>query len=339
MVSHSKNVAPNRSMSVGKIGFVLTDRCPAACDVCCFSCSPRKRARLPLTVMLNCIEQAGETDNLRNVVFSGGEPFLFYQDVLHAARCARQLGLRCEIVTCGYWAKSRVLVRRRLRDLRSAGFVSLCLSADLFHAQYVPLDRIRCLLSVAYEEGFPLTVSVTSTRSRPGLMMLAEQLGTHLHGIPIIENTCQPVGRAREVIPAEDLIPDKPVQRVPCRSRMMLAIMPDGNAYACGSVMAVNDMLHLGQVPRDSVGTLMDNMQRSPMLRILYQHGVAWFADRIRAKHVPIALPPTVASNCQLCSEILAAPANRDLLAPLIAEYECGEIRAFFQDWMYRRWS
>ncbi|MFH1725908.1 MAG: radical SAM protein [Elusimicrobiota bacterium] len=318
---------------IRRLCFVITDRCPVECDSCCFACSPRKRARLPLPVMLDYIGQAKETGRIRAVAVSGGEPFLHYGDVLKLARAARKNGLAFRTITNGYWARSDALVRRRLRELRDAGVPTLRVSADCFHADHIPLDRIRRLLSIAYAEGYPLSLGVSSTRSRPGLKMLVDRLGSDLHGVSILEFACLPAGRARTAVPPEDFIGDRAIPRMPCSNRMIIGIMPDGAVYSCCSVVDRNDMLRLGRAPRDSLRTLVENFWRSPMRRILHEHGVCWFTDRIRGKRIPIALDRAFVNDCHVCSEILAAPENRPLLEPLVEEFKREETKAFFRDW------
>ena len=57
----------------------MTRRCNAACDICCFSCSPASRQHLDPDLIRTVLEQAASVDSIKEIHFTGGEPFLDFE--------------------------------------------------------------------------------------------------------------------------------------------------------------------------------------------------------------------------------------------------------------------
>ena len=56
-----------------------------------------------------------------SVVFTGGEPFLFRDDLLKAVRHAHDLGFGVRIVTSGFWATSLARAMEVLSEFHGRG--------------------------------------------------------------------------------------------------------------------------------------------------------------------------------------------------------------------------
>jgi hypothetical protein len=104
----------------------------------------------------------------------GGEPFGDFARLLAIVRAARERGsgaLRFEapyplsrnaralrppcavgyVETNGFWAADADIVRRRLAALAEAGMRQLSISADPYHQEFVPPERVRMLCDAARE--------------------------------------------------------------------------------------------------------------------------------------------------------------------------------------------
>ena len=75
----------------------------------------------------------------------GGEPFGRWETLIDLARRARRAGLGplAAVETNAYWAVDERTVRDRLRALDAAGMGRLTISADPYHQQFVPIERVR----------------------------------------------------------------------------------------------------------------------------------------------------------------------------------------------------
>ncbi len=85
------------------------------------------------------------------VHIGGGEPFGDFDRLLAVVRAARPAGLDGigYVETNGFWAADESAVRVRLTALAEAGMRQLSISADPYHQEFVPPDRVRLLYETA----------------------------------------------------------------------------------------------------------------------------------------------------------------------------------------------
>jgi len=75
------------------------------------------------------------------VHITGGEPFLKFSLLLHAAEVAADLNIPVYAETNGGWCVKEDLVEQRLTALREAGMSALLISCSPFHAETIPPAR------------------------------------------------------------------------------------------------------------------------------------------------------------------------------------------------------
>lgn len=118
-----------------------TFTCPAACTDCGTLSSPHEKATLKLDTMLAAIKQAKEL-NFGNVVFTGGEPTLRWNDLKKAINFAKNLGLPTRIVTNAHWAFTYDKAIEKLKDLILSGLDEINFSTGDEHARFIPIERV-----------------------------------------------------------------------------------------------------------------------------------------------------------------------------------------------------
>jgi len=96
---------------------------------------------------------AGAAPNGCRVHLSGGEPFGDWERLIDLCRRAKAEGLGPleKVETNAFWATDGQEVRRRLAALDEAGMKKLVISADPYHQQFVPLERVRLAARLAGE--------------------------------------------------------------------------------------------------------------------------------------------------------------------------------------------
>ncbi len=120
-----------------------TQLCNAACAHCVVGSGPDRHGRMPFDVARRLIESANRVARLRMVVFSGGESFIYLDDVLRLCGIAREQGLQTRIITNGYWARTPADAARMLTKLVDGSVDQLVVSFSEFHRAYVPAVRVR----------------------------------------------------------------------------------------------------------------------------------------------------------------------------------------------------
>ncbi|MBY6243147.1 radical SAM protein [Methylosinus sp. Sm6] len=117
-----------------------TSACTARCNDCGTFVGRCKISNLPLSVMLNAIDQA-KVLNFQIVVFTGGEATLLWDNLLRAISHAASLGMPTRLVTNGHWAVEAT-TGRMLDQLVGAGLTEINFSTGDEHAKYVPIERV-----------------------------------------------------------------------------------------------------------------------------------------------------------------------------------------------------
>jgi MoaA/NifB/PqqE/SkfB family radical SAM enzyme len=120
-------------MNLTGLHLLLSYQCTYECDHCFVHSSPGAPGTMTFEQVSDALQQAAELGTVHEIYLEGGEPFLFYPLMLHAARYARGLGLKVGIVTNGYFATTVEDAREWLRPLKEMGVQEISCSDDTFH--------------------------------------------------------------------------------------------------------------------------------------------------------------------------------------------------------------
>ncbi len=127
-------------------GILLTYWCNAACANCYENCSPLRDSIMPVE---DAKEYMSELKKLgckgQGFHFAGGEPFRNYRQLIKYFEAAKEvdmlpLGM---IETNSFWCTNDELVEERLQEIKNFGITSMLFSCDIFHQEFVPIDRVR----------------------------------------------------------------------------------------------------------------------------------------------------------------------------------------------------
>ena len=122
---------------------LTTYKCTAACQDCCFECSPRISTSLSEKEIISSIEQALRVfPKLKQVVFSGGECFLLKNTLFSAIEYASKNGLLTRCITNGYWGKNLDKAIEIAAILKASGLNEVNISTGVDHQKWVPLDTV-----------------------------------------------------------------------------------------------------------------------------------------------------------------------------------------------------
>jgi hypothetical protein len=140
-------------------GIMLSYKCSAACRHCIVACSPKWRSdwvasadleRLlsHLAGLIRPSPWGAEAISLNyGLHFTGGEPFLNFELLLHAVELAAERNIPSTFAeTNCSWCLRDKTTREKLRLLKKAGLRGLLVSVNPFYAEYVPFERTeRCI--------------------------------------------------------------------------------------------------------------------------------------------------------------------------------------------------
>lgn len=265
---------------------LLTYQCLYECDHCFLYCGPRATGTFTLAGIREAVDQAADA-GVEWLYLEGGEPFLYYPLMLEALRRARGRGLRCGIVTNGYWAVSEDDAALWLQPLKDLGLEDLSISEDLFHADDPEHSPARHAFRAAERLGLPT--------GRICIEKPAQVENGERHGAPVIGGDVSFRGRA-----VETLLDGLPRRHFACFTECTDEELADpgrvhldsyGNVFVCQGVS-------IGNVRTGTLAEIMRNYRPAehPVVGPLLRGGPAELA---RVYGVPEG--EQYVSGCHLC--------------------------------------
>ena len=313
---------------VRTIGIILTFQCNAQCRMCCFECGPDRKEQIPTSVVERVIKEAATHRSngyasLKTIAFSGGEPFLRYQDLLKFVGMAHDFEFESSCTTNCFWAKTPADAERIVAELCDAGLTKLSISADRFHGEYIPVKNVANVLRAAKKHDLPCDIGSIITHSECDLGDMFSELGELLIGVRHIVAPCLPVGSAAKHIESSDYIYDPTVAKKNghCSDLSMIAIYPDGEAYPCCSQMGRIEAFRLGNVFQDEIGDLCKRYHSNMLVRIAAKHGIGHFVKLAKQVGHRDFESESYIGVCDLCYRVFSDTEFIKKLEPYLESY------------------
>jgi MoaA/NifB/PqqE/SkfB family radical SAM enzyme len=255
------------------VSFFLTRRCTSRCRHCGAWYTKSADRDFTRDGLARFIADVAGTPGIQAVGLSGGEVFVVKDVFDFAVDEARRLGLPFTFVTNASWAKTEAVARGRLS--RYVGTLGMGLSADSFHQEFIPVDRVVNAARAAEALGIPYVVRATMRTSdnreeiEKGLVAAGLPDPAKVAYAPVMF-----IGQAREKIDPADFPDENP--HAPCLSLRMPFIFPNGDVYACCGEAANIEGGHplfLGNLNETRLSELVRKYETDPTLSAIYTVG------------------------------------------------------------------
>jgi hypothetical protein len=291
------------------LSLITTHRCTAACDHCCFACTPHKEAAIPVPHLHEYIDQAKEVPSLRVVVFTGGECFLLGKHLDELVLRASRHGLRTRFVSNGYWAASPRIASQRLGRLVENGLAEANFSTGDMHAKYV---RPECVVNGAVasaEMGLPVVVMVETFDAshfdfngfveHPRLKPLVESGQVVVKLSPWMKFT----GKAKLDYTSAYLEEVGKTRFMGCATILnVLAINPDEHLIACcGLTLEEIEEVHLGSLREKSIAEILHDTPDDFIKIWIHLQGPDAIIRYAQSVDPTIRVPANMAHICEAC--------------------------------------
>ncbi len=264
----------NFAFPIKQVNLRFTHHCNIACRHCYNNSGPHLKAnRIPLDTMLAIVAEMPEV-GIRHLNLTGGEPFLYPNDVaalVAAGRSARLEGI--SIYTNGYWASTDERASQVLARLAKHGFMQgrndfIKVSAGVYHQEFIAFERVLTLarnyhaqfgrrLRIDFELSPGGDTSLESVKNRIGDAGLMDKVRLHFRCIA-------PLGRGKYI---EKTTTD-PI-KVPCHAIDQITFDPDGSARPCCGYNNENQGIVIGLSKQHRLSDLIKRMQNNPILQFL----------------------------------------------------------------------
>lgn len=299
------------------IGLLYTRTCPLACAHCIIESSPKAADKMQFDAAMEMLPTVARYAT--TVCFTGGEPLLYYTEIVKLIEAAKDLGLVTSLVSGAGWVRKRAVVEQRVARLRKAGLDKLCVSADRYHEAYSPRERAHLLIEVAQQAGInvvvrgviPATLKSCAEKERfaPG--------NVAYDPVPLVR-----LGAAR-TLPEEHFYHYENPPKGPCKLALWPVIEPSGNVYTCcgpSRFAGESSPLILGNVSSESLEAILLRGSTDPLLKALSLVGPYGLLEILKSHPSTqdlVSLRPSYTGMCELCLdltdslEIVAAVRNR----------------------------
>lgn len=111
------------------------------------------------------VSSVAEAQQVTWVDISGGEPFLYYDEMLRVLKYAKKKGIPGKVTSSAFWASDALKSAWIIAGLKEAGVEHLDICYDSLHAEHVLFERVKNAALAARQES--LTLKVVSSYLDP----------------------------------------------------------------------------------------------------------------------------------------------------------------------------
>ncbi|MBV9763027.1 MAG: radical SAM protein [Acidobacteriaceae bacterium] len=305
---------------------IPSDHCNIACRHCAPECGPEVRHPWDVALLERVIEEAARIPNLRKMIhFAGGEPFLYFPQMLQLARHAHVLGFGSSIVTNGFWGVNRARAASMIASLVECGLRRVELSVDRFHLEFIPASTIRKSIDVLKQARVFICMRVVTTRKHQIDETLRQFTPDDLDGVEVNASGLIPTGRAIREIDAREYYVSEEGANGSCANFLNLTIRPDGNVGPCCAGAESTPSLSLGNVHATPLDRIAKDAEQNFFLRQVVEQGPSSFFEALRNAGLGHKIRPQYTSICQACSELFRDSEVLQILGSSVSQRSNGK--------------
>lgn len=315
------------------LGFLITNKCNAKCGHCSTDCGPQENQRLTLQEIQRLMAEAAALDRSEKLRFciSGGEPFLFWDDLVLMVRYGCELGADVSCVSNGFWATNAAEATRKLATLKDAGLMGIAISTSEYHQAFVPLARVAEAVRASKSAGLRVMVKFPYTTKGLQPEELVAALSPELmDGVELESFAVMPRVRTGFNVALEDLKGEPGIPQGRC-PRPVITVREDGQAYMCCTPGGFIEPLRIGDIRSEPLSEIKERFEFGDMQQVLLREGPAFLTQRIREKRQDHLLRASYSTVCDLCTHILGEPALRESALEAVEEYQIHRLSETFR--------
>ncbi|MGV8146284.1 MAG: radical SAM protein [Alkaliphilus sp.] len=301
----------------------MTNKCNASCEFCCFSCNPQNNNTLQAEEVEKVIDDLLEREHIHQIVFTGGEPFLYYQDLKRYFKRIFGSGKGVGVFTNAHWCASRDITYQYLYELKKLGLGMIRTSIDVFHQKYIDIKCVKRLLETANELDILTHINVAITMDTiDQVEEYIKKLGVSKLNASFTYSPMLPIGAALGESEKFSCLRTKKKEERFCIHGGLFAVLFDGSIFPCCSQYIAELPLKYGNIQHDKINQVLDKMEDDKLLYLITNHGFDWIIELLE-KEGNHKFDEKYVDSCQLCHQIFSKESNYELIqASVESEYE-----------------
>jgi len=316
-------------MKIKGFDFLLTFKCPAKCAHCTYRAGPEREGKMTVSQGVKYLEILKEYHPVEWFTIHGGEPCLYFNDLIKLISKARKLQIaRIGIITNSFWAENLELAKKKIQKLKDAGLTHITFSVDAFHQKFIHLKSVKNAIQSTLEVGFDRlnvdTYYINSiTTPNEHNLMNEEYLReiTKFEEVEISRYSADLEGRAADTI-IKDIEKTSTVPSGKCKlpfwiggdlkNPTTIEIDHSGNVTLCPGIC-------IGNAEKECLNIILDNYDYSkhPIISVLEAKGPIGLLELAKTKNYDEE-KKSFFNECHLCYEIrrFLQPHYPEFLAP-----------------------
>ncbi|MBI4615150.1 MAG: radical SAM protein [Planctomycetes bacterium] len=279
------------------LAFYYTLRCNATCGHCGVWSSPDRSETMDLGRAEGYLQSLAQLPARpdRAVVFLGGEPLLFLEEICTLIDRATRLGFQTQVSTNGFWASTAERTRATVERLQRAGLTHLALSASPYHTEFVDPANLGRALAAARSTGIIRKLQIITHRAGPAESEVLEQIGLPAEEVQdevvyqahrrdpdfdalahvfVRRTPAAPFGRGAFLNGHVERFPLHEVESIPCYMvRRFPLLYPNGDLYSCCCVAGFYEPYRIGNLDREPLADLERRMESNPVFEAIAKVG------------------------------------------------------------------
>lgn len=309
-------------MKYQTLGVIMHDTCNAECKICSLSCGPRSQNRLNINRIKDFILSCKNT-SIVQVSFTGGEPFLRYDELKELIKFTVSQGFYCNVVTNAFWAYDEKQANSIISELKELGLNSINFSFDNFHIEYIGKQAVFNAIKACKDYDLPVVVAMCKLKN-DRLGNLIDELDNDYPSLNILINSCLPAGRAKQSIERDRFVLSPLANNLQCPYGGVITIHPTGKIYPCCGHEVFATCLEIGDYEHLLYPDAIKKIKNNSILYILRNYGlepfIRWFPELASRGDNNFASP------CEICSNLFENDFR--FMLPKVKEF----IREKYQD-------
>ncbi|MER7076740.1 Radical SAM superfamily enzyme, MoaA/NifB/PqqE/SkfB family [Saccharopolyspora kobensis] len=308
------------------INYTLT--CNLSCAHCIVESSPQRRERLTSDEVHSAL-RSGLRSGKKHVTFSGGEVFLFPEEMCEIIAFARELGYVVDVESNAFWARDDRLAKIKLAPFVEAGISGIAFSADAYHVQSFPVQRTINAARAARSFGLLTEINFCPSQDRRTDEEIIAALTEA--GEPFLRNELLDRGRGADLIP---LGIRRPVEDLQDCDSLTTTVHATGDVFACCELDVSTDAMKRTPVFLGSIRTNGDSAdqqaERERLVTGFYDPESPIYFRKMVREHPAFQefAEDRYRNICEFCMRVLGAPKRVAALSAVLAEHSAHAVGA-----------
>jgi MoaA/NifB/PqqE/SkfB family radical SAM enzyme len=243
--------------------------------------------------------ESADIPKIKNIAFTGGEVFLFYDELKDLISLSKKVGKKSSLATNGFWAVDEEVAYNKMKNLKDRGLNHISISYDRYHGEYVKADNIKNILRASLGLELPVSISVVKLKDE-SIGSLLDELGSDIYPASIKIGACMPVGEAKKNFSDNSFDRTLKTEYARCTFGGSLSIMPDGKIYPCCSQVIRDTALCIGDFYKLSLAEALNKAKNNVLLYFLRNRPMSFFT-KYATNELGERYPDKIVNPCELC--------------------------------------